>query len=243
MGPPSSKNDKESRGCVAFASNLREACLSVKASSYANYTPLYILRGLEGRRELSVYISNVAGRNFAASSLLISKSLLLPSSSSSSSGKLIKLRLHQYFNNGLECAIHKFTSVSADDSFLPFLFYFLSFSFFGLFLVSLPLLSLSFRFSISSFRSFILLILLFPLVSLFPRFFLFHLSSFSTFLLFFNFVSSVSPFLPTSLISLFFPFFYSFVHRISSNYFFFFPLFVSFSPIHSFHPFSFVSRS
>lgn len=42
-------------------------------------------------------------------------------SHSSIPGKLIKLRLHQYFNNGLECAIHKFTSVSADDSSLPLL--------------------------------------------------------------------------------------------------------------------------
>lgn len=42
-------------------------------------------------------------------------------SHSSTPGKLIKLRLHQYFNNGLECAIHKFTSVSADDSSLPLL--------------------------------------------------------------------------------------------------------------------------
>lgn len=81
-------------------------------------------------------------------------------SHSSTPGKLIKLRLHQYFNNGLECAIHKFTSVSADDSSLPllrflspFIFPFLLRAFLTIFflfilvpLVSLLLLFLSYFF-------------------------------------------------------------------------------------------------
>ena len=68
---------------------------------------------------------------------------------SSTPGKLIKLRLHQYFNNGLECAIHKFTSVSADDSSLPllrflspFIFPFLLRAFLTIFFYLFPLVSL-----------------------------------------------------------------------------------------------------
>lgn len=120
------------------------------------------------------------------------------SSSTSSSGKLIKLRLHQYFNNGLECAIHKFTSVSADDSSHPpfpfplsfslpffisnhFFFIFSSFSIFSFFLFFVSFLCGSFISSFCLFSDSSYFSSLF--ISLFLTLF-FYLSSFSIFFLF-----------------------------------------------------------
>lgn len=87
-------------------------------------------------------------------------------SHSSTPGKLIKLRLHQYFNNGLECAIHKFTSVSADDSSLPLLRFLSPFIF--PFLLRAFLTIFFIYFSSSSFSTS-------PLFILFFRFFVIYL--------------------------------------------------------------------
>lgn len=132
--------------------------------------------------------------------------------SSSSSGKLIKLRLHQYFNNGLECAIHKFTSVSADDSSHPPFPFRLSFF--------LPFSSISFYFFVLFYFSF---------------FFIFSFHFFFWFLYSFiirSYLFSDSSFFFSLFISLFltlFFFFLSFYFSLFSSFFiFFFSLFFSF---------------